>query len=333
MTLHIREQGVYAAGGKMIRADGTFDPVHGQTADAGQIRYCDHASIFYQIPVDWNGRRIMFLHGYGGSKAAWQRTPYSEGFADMFLEDGYSVYLADQPMYGSAAKMSKDALVPSKPDDLVWFTQFRLGLWPDFQNGTQFPVSDENIEQFFRMITPSVGEFDPQIINDAMVAALDRSGPSTLITHSQGGICGWFIGAMSDNVKAIVSLEPGTFIMPEDECPAPVPSNSAFAGPGGIPFIPVPAQLFDAMVRKPIVVYYGDYIPAEKSDIPVQDHWRVSKEMAKTFAECVNRHGGDAEVISLPEEGITGNSHFMFQERNNRDVYGSVRRWMDKRGL
>lgn len=109
MTLHIKEQGVFAAGGKIIEADGVFDPVHGQTADAGQVRYCDHASVFYQIPEQGNGKRIMFLHGYGGSKVAWQRTPYCEGFSDMFLEDGYGIYLLDQPMYGSAAKVSKDA--------------------------------------------------------------------------------------------------------------------------------------------------------------------------------------------------------------------------------
>lgn len=53
----------------------------------------------------------------------------------MFLADGYSTYLTDQPMYGSAAKVSKDATVSAKPDDLVWFTQFRLGLWPHSQGG------------------------------------------------------------------------------------------------------------------------------------------------------------------------------------------------------
>lgn len=139
MTLHIKEQGVYAAGGTVKKAGGTFDPIHGQRADAGQLRYCDHANVFYQIPEDGSGKRVMFLHGYGGSKVTWQRTPYAEGFSDMFLADGYSVYLADQPMYGSAAKVSKDAAVSAKPDDLVWFTQFRLGLWPEFQEGGPVP--------------------------------------------------------------------------------------------------------------------------------------------------------------------------------------------------
>lgn len=332
MTLHIRDQGVYAAGGKVVKADGVFDPVHGQRADAGQVRYCDHASVFYQIPEDWNGRRIMFLHGYGGSKAAWQKTPYSEGFADMFLEDGYAAYLADQPMYGSAAKVSKDATVPAKPDDLVWFTQFRLGIWPELREGSQFP-GKESLDQFLRMLTVSVGEFDMGMVVDAMVAALEVSGPSVLMTHSQGGIPGWFIAAQSPDVTGVVALEPGTFVFPEKECPPPTPCRSAFAGPEGLPCIPVPDDVFAELTEIPVAVYFGDYIPDEPSEVPALDHWRVTRDNAHRFADCINRHGGDAEVVYLPDEGIRGNSHFMFQERNNREVHDHILRWMRARSL
>lgn len=332
-TLHIKEQGVFAAGGTIVRADGTFDPIHGQRADAGQVRYCDHASVFYQIPEQENGRSVMFLHGYGGSKETWMRTPYAEGFSDMFLEDGYRIYLADQPMYGAASKVSKDAVVSAKPDDLVWFTQFRLGYWPNFQKGTQFPVGEKQVEQFLRMMTASVGQFDRNLVTNAMIAALETSGPSVLVTHSQGGIPGWFIASGSDNVTGIVALEPGTFVFPEAECPAPTPSTSAFAGPAGLPCIPVSEAVFARLIRTPIVIYFGDYIPDEPSAIPVQDHWRVTREHAYRFADCVNHHGGDATVVYLPDEGIHGNSHFLFQERNNREIYEHIRRWMDARNL
>lgn len=30
--------------------------------------------------------------------------------------------------------------------------------------------------------------------------------------------------------------------------------------------------------------------------------------------------GGDATVVDLPKAGITGNSHFMFQETNNKEI-------------
>ena len=48
MTLHIKEQGVYTAGGIVQKADGVFDPIHGQLADAGQVRYSDHCT-----PATW----------------------------------------------------------------------------------------------------------------------------------------------------------------------------------------------------------------------------------------------------------------------------------------
>ncbi|MBQ7487400.1 MAG: hypothetical protein IJT77_07905 [Clostridia bacterium] len=115
MALHIKEQGVFTAGGSIQKADGVFDPIHGQLADAGQIRYSDPCNVFYQLAENGNGKSIAFLHGYGGSKVTWQRTPFAEGFADMFLEDGYNTYLIDQPHSGAAGKGSKDATVSAVP--------------------------------------------------------------------------------------------------------------------------------------------------------------------------------------------------------------------------
>ena len=298
MTLHIKEQGVYTAGGIVQKAEGVFDPIHGQLADAGQVRYSDHCTVFYQLPEDGNGKKAAFLHGYGGSIVTWQRTPYAEGFADMFLEAGYGTYLIDQPRYGSAAKSSKDATVSA------------------------------------RLMTPSVGEFDAQLVTDTAVKALEKSGPAALITHSQGGIPGWFIAAASENVTGVIALEPGTFVMPEEECPAPYASNSAFAIPGaGIPCIPVPMTVFEQLIKKPIIVYFGDYIPKETVEFPAQDHWRAVLALARTFADCVNRHGGNAKVVYLPDEGIYGNSHFMFQEKNNREVFDHIHAWMQEKGI
>ena len=334
MTLHIKEQGIYTAGGTFQQAVGVFDPVNGQLADAGQIRYSDHCNVFYQLPESGNGKKIAFLHGYGGSKVTWQRTSYAEGFADMFLEAGYGTYLIDQPHCGAAGKASKDATVSARPDDLIWFTQFRLGRWPDFSEGTQFPTDPESVEQFFRLMTPAIGDFDAMVVTDAVVKALEKSGPAALVTHSQGGIPGWFIAAMSPNVTGVIAIEPGTFVMPEEECAATVPSKSAFANPeGGIPVIPVPTPVFEQLTQKPIVVYFGDYIPKEPDELPARDHWRAVLEQAHNFADCVNRHGGDAKVVYLPDEGIYGNSHFLFQEKNNREIFEHVRAWVDEKGI
>ena len=38
--------------------------------------------------------------------------------------------------------------------------------------------------------------------------------------------------------------------------------------------------------------------------------------------------GGSATVVDLPKEGITGNSHFLFQELNNDVIADHVEAWI-----
>lgn len=75
-----------------------------------------------------------------------------------------------------------------------------------------------------------------------------------------------------------------------------------------------------AFTRIPIVIYYGDFIPKVESDNPHTDYWRAAVMPAHEFADCINRHGGSAQVIELPDPGIHGNTHLMFAERNNVEV-------------
>lgn len=78
----------------------------------------------------------------------------------------------------------------------------------------------------------------------------------------------------------------------------------------------VPMDAFLKLTHFPIVIFYGDYIPKTPTRHPHNDYWRAASEMADLFAAAVNRHGGDAKVIRLPDVGIYGNSHFPFAERN-----------------
>ena len=38
-------------------------------------------------------------------------------------------------------------------------------------------------------------------------------------------------------------------------------------------------------------------------------------------------------MFVLPEEGITGNSHFMFQELNNAEIADHIEAWLRAQGL
>ena len=328
----ISHQGVFQAGGTVQTVPGIFDPVHGQMAEAGQTRHSDHAHVFYQLPQDTNNHSMVFLHGYGQSFAGWQSTPDGrEGWADFFLRRGYGVYLADQPRRGQAGQSSVPVEITATPDDQNWFTQFRLGRWPEFTEGIQFTTDEQSVDQFFRQMTPDTGEFDIPVITDALVAVLEKSGPATFVTHSQGGIPGWFIAAASPNIESVVAIEPGSFLFPEDECPEPITTEYPVAAAG----IPVPAEQFEALTRFPIRIYYGDFIPAAGVDeeVPANQFWRGVLAIAREFERVVNAHGGDCEVVVLPEEGICGNDHFMFQDHNSDNVAEHIHSWLKTKGL
>jgi len=38
-------------------------------------------------------------------------------------------------------------------------------------------------------------------------------------------------------------------------------------------------------------------------------------------------------VVDLPKIGITGNSHFMFQELNNKEIADHIYQWLESRAL
>ena len=55
--------------------------------------------------------------------------------------------------------------------------------------------------------------------------------------------------------------------------------------------------------------------------------------MAEQFVAAINRHGGDATLVHLPDIGITGNSHFLMQERNNEEIMKLALAWLKEKGL
>ena len=70
-------------------------------------------------------------------------------------------------------------------DDQMWFNQFRIGLWPDYFAGSQFPKGEATLDQFFRSFTPNTGPYDIGVVSDGVTALLQKTGPAILFTHSQ----------------------------------------------------------------------------------------------------------------------------------------------------
>lgn len=327
--LRIEQQGSFAAGGTVTRAPGSFNPRQ-PMEPAGQSLHGDHAYAFYQIPVAARPLPIVMWHGAGQSSKTWETTADGrEGFQNIFLRRQFGVYLIDQPRRGSAGRSSVEATLKPVPDEQLWFNQFRLGLWPQHFDGVQFDRQPETLNQFFRAMTPNTGPFDMQVVADAVSAVFDRIGPAILFTHSQGGGPGWLTAIKNDQVKAIVAFEPGSsFIFPQDEVPAPIPS--AFDTVQGESR---PLGQFMALTRIPILLLYGDNIPAQRLDLPAQDSWRARLQMAGLWRDAVNRHGGDVTLLHLPEIGIQGNTHFPMSDLNNVQIADLVSRFLAEKKL
>jgi len=323
-NLIIKEQGAFSAGGTVVKSEGTFDPLKPwNVQQGGQTRHGDHADVFYQIPINAKHNSMVFLHGYGQSRRSWQTTADGrEGFADMFLRTGYGVYLVDQPGRGDAGQTTKPGQITAAPDDQTWFTQFRIGLYPNFNEGVQFPKDSASLDRFYRMMTPNTGSVDETITVDAMSAVFDKSGDGILFTHSAGGSPGWKTAIKNERVKAIVAFEPGGFTFPEGEAPE---GNRGGRG--------VPLNEFLKLAKIPIVVYYGDYIPNEDTNAASLNFWRNVLATARQWAKVVNAHGGDVTIVHLPELGIKGNTHFIMSDLNNKEIADLLAKWLKQKGL
>lgn len=326
--LVIQEQGSFAVGGTVLTTPGTYDPI--TRSPGGQTLHGDHAYVFYQVPAKPRALPLVMWHGFGQFSKTWETTPDGrEGFQNIFLRRRFPVYVIDQPRRGNAGRSTLPRTIPATPDEQNWFGTFRLGIWPDFFPGVQFSRDPEALNQYFRQMTPDTGPLDPALNADAVTALFDRIGPGILVTHSHSGGMGWLVATQSENVRAIASYEPGSgFLFPEGEVPPPIPS----AG-GTLEAVGVPLEDFMALTKIPIVIYYGDYIPAEPTENPGQDGWRVRLEMARLWRDAVNQRGGDVTLVHLPEIGIRGNTHFPFSDLNNLQIADLLSEFLEEKGL
>jgi hypothetical protein len=326
--LQIQEQGSFLVGGTMITNPGKFDPYR-PTPD-GQTYRGDHAYVFYQVPVKPRKYPLVMWHGIGQFSKTWETTPDGrEGYQTIFLRRNFSVYVLDQPRRGNAGRSMAEATIKPVPDEQNWFGVFRIGVWPDYFPGVQFSRDPAALDQYFRQITPNVGPIDLNVTTDAAAKLLEKIGPTVLVTHSHAGGMGWMTAMKSPNVRGIVSYEPGSnFPFPEGEVPPAQPSSSG-------PIEPISASPadFKKLTQFPIVIYYGDNIPAEPSANPGADGWRARLAMARLWRDTVNRHGGDVTVVHLPEIGIRGNTHFPFSDLNNLQIADEMSKFLKDKKL
>lgn len=314
--------------GVVQQTPGTYD--NNKPTAAGQSFHGDHLYAFYQIPTHPKPLPIVMLHGAFQSARSWESTPDGrEGFQNLFLRRGFSVYLVDQPRRGRAGNSTVATTIEPTPNDQLFFDQFRIGKWPKHFDNVQFDRSPQTLNQFLRSITPNTGPYDAGVIAQAMSALFSQVGPGILFTHSQGGGPGWLTAIKNPNVKAIVAFEPGSgFIFAQEDAPPPMPSAAGTLSPEIVPLAD-----FLKLTRIPIVIYYGDNFPTTPTAERGQDNWRVRLAMAKLWVDAINKHGGNAQLVHLPEMGVHGNTHFLMSDLNNQEIAALVAQFLSAQKL
>lgn len=339
--LTIAEQGSFTVGGTYKEKPGTFSQEN-FIAEDGQRAYGDFAYVEYQKPVKAKKLPLIFQHGGAQSKRTWESGPDGrEGFNTMFVRAGYSVYLVDQPRSGEA-NLSTEAVTPDTPwtsnpmyGDKTLYVLSRIGHYDAAGNpvpNAQFPEGEKNYQAFQQSWTIGSGPLDNDLNAGVLAELVDQQKDgAVLVTHSMGGTIGWRTAIRSDKVKGIIAYEPGgtPFIFPETEMPKITEARfkALSASAKGVPM-----EDFLKLTKIPIVLYYGDYIRVGSDNVG-EDKWGTEFAMALQFVDAVNRHGGDAALVHLPEIGIKGNSHFLIQEKNNAEIMKLALDWLKKKGL
>src|SRR5215470_14545886 len=194
---------------------GKIDPAVQGSAMTG------HMYVEYMIPQQQTHRYpIVMVHGGSQTGTNFTGTPDGrEGWAHYFVRRGYAVYVVDQVARGRAANWSQ-AQGPVQTANLERMTQRfaapeRFKLWPQAHLHTQWPgegkPGDPAFDQFFDSQFPSLANFAKQqeINPPAIIALLEKIGPSILLTHSQSGAFAWpIVDKRPDLVTVNLAVEP-----------------------------------------------------------------------------------------------------------------------------
>jgi pimeloyl-ACP methyl ester carboxylesterase len=311
--LALRDMGSFHVGGR--KAEVTGQPVKEiQRVPGGPMSKLDlngnyHVESMYAQYFLVQKRKgkfpILMWHGGGLTGATYETTPDGrEGWRDMMIRRGWDVYITDATERGRAGFASpliwKDN--PVFLTEVDPWERFRIGTGPgSFSTdpakrkllpGNQFPI--EAYDQFLKQIVPRWLSTDKVII-DAYVALIDKVCPCVILAHSQGGHFAFRAAEQRpDKVKAMVSVEP------------------AIGGGASDP---------KAVKDMPLLLVYGDYIDQDP-------RWVAYRKAALAYVDGMRAAGGKADVVSLPERGIKGNSHMLMMDKNNRAVLDVIAKWL-----
>jgi pimeloyl-ACP methyl ester carboxylesterase len=320
----------------------------------------------YVIPYTVTHRYpIVLIHGGVGTGQAFLSTPDGRtGWAQYFANQGFAVYVVDQPARGrSIYQQPLDGTVSSN-SVLQMEQQFTapqdFDLWPQAHLHTQWPGSglqgDPTFDNFMRGTNGAVPT--QEVLNIASGAALiDRIGPAIVLGRSQSGNYPFhYADVRPGQVKAMIDIEGAS---PAFNCPYP-PSCQTY---NGVPSTLTPVWgvtnqpiTYSPPITDPVsqLVRVPNSSPAGPNEATC---WRqgapvhkllnlqgiptmvmVSQSSAPTQTQvCMHQYleqaGVKNDFIRLQNVGFKGNGHLMNIELNSDEIAQFLIDWLASYGL
>jgi pimeloyl-ACP methyl ester carboxylesterase len=298
---------------------------------------------------------LVLIHGAAQTATNWMGTPDGrKGWAEYFVEQGYVVYMIDQPMRGRSAWHPGDGatrMFTAKQEQFQFTAIETDGNWPQAKKHTQWPgdgankgkMGDPIFDAFYAtQVETVISPEETQRRNqDAGAALLDKIGPAIVLTHSQSGPYGWLIAdARPQLVKAVVAIEP-----------AGPPFEATIIGTGKTrPWGPTDIAIaYDPPVKDPSEIAV-EREPVEAADLfacwmqkaPARQLVNLKNIPAVVMAaeasyhqvydhctaKYLNQAGMKTEYIRLQDKGIRGNGHMVMIEKNNLEIAKLIDDWM-----
>ena len=285
-----------------------------------------------------------------------------EGWAQYFVRQGYGVYIVDQVGRGRSPLLEK-AYGPTRPVDVSgvqkrYAQEEKYNLWPQARLHAPWPGGGEMDSDWVKILSASqaveIASFKKQqeLNRDALIALVDKIGPSIILGHSQAGAFLWPVAdARPGKIKAILAVEPnGPPAYAVDFIGAPdwfkYGEMSLAYGLSDVPLTYSPpvkdaSELKFTQQAKPdadgLVRCYEQADPARQlpnlAKIPtlvLMSEASYHAPYDHCTAKYLERAGVKTTFIRLADVGIHGDSHVLMLEKNASAIAGVIAKWMEK---
>jgi pimeloyl-ACP methyl ester carboxylesterase len=272
--------------------------------------YVEQALVHYIQPGEpTQDIPVVMIPGRNLASDIYLATPdRSEGWAEMFADEGYDVYVINDPNFDFSRGFNvspftaptEGAPPPEPTAERAWqrdvwsrwgFGEYEGSPYPD----TRFPTDHfDTFEASYPYVSDAGRSY-----SDAVVALLDMIGPAIVVAHSAGASVA--VNAATERPELVAG-----FVMVE---------------PAG----PPDADDFPALAGMSMLGVYGDYIDSRNQG--------GRKEATEAAAALFEQYGGTGDVVSLPDDHhIYGNTHLMMQDDNNDFIADLIMDWLDDLG-